>query len=178
MPATLGFGLLWLLALLALTFLVSRRAPLSSRLLHFQNSVRPPAFAMLLVLLCYAVIGLIVGVIVLITEGHPAETLAVLLLGLPNLAWIALGVGTGGAWTGHVDKAPAAGTPPAGGGGRGPGPGHRLSRQCAGAAGTTPGRSPGRGGGRSGYQRRRGGLRGGWPDGRLTGAGPTGHTLA
>ncbi|MEV0371669.1 streptophobe family protein [Streptomyces sp. NPDC050636] len=104
-PATLGFGLLWILALLALTFIVSRKAPLSSRLLHFQNSVRPPAFAMLLVLLGYAVIGLIVGVVVLITEGHPAETLAVIFLGLPNLAWIALGVGTGGAWTGHVDKA-------------------------------------------------------------------------
>ncbi|TJZ49529.1 hypothetical protein FCH28_24835 [Streptomyces piniterrae] len=105
LPATLGLGLLWVLALLALTFLVSRRAPLSSRLLHLQNSVRPPAFAMLLVLLGYVAVGLIVGVVVLITEGHPAETVAVILLGLPNLAWIALGVGTGGAWTGHVDKA-------------------------------------------------------------------------
>ncbi|MFJ9852727.1 streptophobe family protein [Streptomyces sp. NPDC101150] len=104
-PATLGVGLLWVLAVLALTFVVSRRAPLSSRLLHLQNSVRPPASAMLLVLLAYAAVGLITGVIVLIVKGHPAETLAVIFLGLPNLAWMALGIGTGGAWTGHVDKA-------------------------------------------------------------------------
>ncbi|MFF4954274.1 streptophobe family protein [Streptomyces chattanoogensis] len=103
--ATLGFGLLWVLALLVLTFLVSRRAPLSSRLLHFQDSVRPPAFAMLCILLAYAAIGLVVGVVELITGEHPAETFAVLCLGLPNLAWMALGIGMGGAWTGHVDKA-------------------------------------------------------------------------
>ncbi|WP_407549188.1 streptophobe family protein [Streptomyces sp. Pv4-95] len=103
-PATLGLGLLWLVAVLALTFLISRRAPLSSGLLHFQNSVRPPGFAMLLVLLGYVVIGLITGVVVLLTKGHEAETFAVLCLGLPNLAWMALGVGMGGAWSGHIDK--------------------------------------------------------------------------
>ncbi|MDQ8705346.1 streptophobe family protein [Streptomyces sp. LHD-70] len=103
-PATLGVGLVWVLAVLALAFIVSRKAPLPSPLLHFQRSVRPPAFAMLLVLLAYAVIGLVVGVIVLLTRGHPAETLAVLLLGLPNLVWMALGTGTGGAWEGHVDR--------------------------------------------------------------------------
>ncbi|MFC5030271.1 streptophobe family protein [Streptomyces sp. DSM 41987] len=104
-PPTLGFGLLWVLAVLALAFLVSRKAPLPSRLLHFQNSVRPPAFAMLLVLLGYVVIGLIAGLVTLITRGHPAETVAVLLLGLPNLVWIALGLGMGGTWEGHVDQA-------------------------------------------------------------------------
>ncbi|MBZ4019531.1 streptophobe family protein [Streptomyces purpurogeneiscleroticus] len=104
-PATLGFGLLWVLAVLVIAFMVSRRAPLSSRLLHFQRSVRPPAFAMLVVLLAYAAIGLVIGVIVLFTRGHPAETAAVLFLGLPNLVWVALGVGIGGAWVGHVDKA-------------------------------------------------------------------------
>lgn len=103
-PATLGVGLVWVLAVLALAFVVSRKAPLPSRLLHFQRSVRPPAFAMLLVLLGYVAIGLVVGVIVLLTHGHATETLAVLLLGLPNLVWMALGTGTGGAWTGHVDQ--------------------------------------------------------------------------
>ncbi|MEU9120916.1 streptophobe family protein [Streptomyces sp. NPDC048506] len=103
--ATLGFGLLWVLALLVLTFLVSRRAPLSSPLLHFQDSFRPPAFAMLVTLLTYVAIGLVVGVVELFTRGRPADTLAVLLLGLPNLAWMALGIGTGGGWVGHVDKA-------------------------------------------------------------------------
>lgn len=104
-PATLGAGLLWILALLVLAFLVSRRAPLSSGLLRFQDSVRPPAFAVLLTLLCYVVIGLVIGIVELITKDHPAETLAVMFLGLPNVAWMALGIGTGGAWVGHVDKA-------------------------------------------------------------------------
>ncbi|MGW1373738.1 streptophobe family protein [Streptomyces sp. NPDC002446] len=104
-PATLGFALLWVLAVLALTFLVSRRAPLSSRLLHFQDSVRPPAFAMLLTLLIYVAIGLIIGVVELIAKDRPAQTCAVLFLGLPNLAWMALGLGAGGGWVGHVDKA-------------------------------------------------------------------------
>ncbi|MFF2811336.1 streptophobe family protein [Streptomyces sp. NPDC058000] len=104
-PATLGYGLLWVLAVLVLAFLVSRKAPLSSRLLRFQDSFRPPAHAMLLTLLAYVAIGLVVGVIELIARGDPARTLAVLLLGLPNVAWLALGIGTGGAWTGHVDKA-------------------------------------------------------------------------
>lgn len=104
-PVTLGVGLLWVLALLALTFVISRRAPLSPRLLHFQDSVRPPAFAMLLTLLGYAVIGLVIGIVELITNDRPAQTLAVIFLGLPNLAWMALGIGTGGAWVGHIDKA-------------------------------------------------------------------------
>ncbi|MGW7488288.1 streptophobe family protein [Streptomyces sp. NPDC054786] len=104
-PATLGFGLLWVLALLVLTFVVSRRAPLSPQLLHFQSSVRPPAFAMLLTLLGCVVIGLVIAVVELFTKGRPAETFAVIFLGLPNLAWMALGIGTGGAWVGHVDKA-------------------------------------------------------------------------
>ncbi len=104
-PATLGTGLLWVLALLALTFLVSRRAPLSSPLLRLATALRPPAFAMALALLTYVAVGLITAVVVLITEGHPAQTVAVVFLGLPNLAWLALGIGTGGAWSGHVDKA-------------------------------------------------------------------------
>ncbi|MFI2183967.1 streptophobe family protein [Streptomyces sioyaensis] len=112
-PATLGVGLLWVLALLVLTFLISRRAPLSPRLLHFQDSVRPPAFAMLLTLLAYAAIGLVIGIVELFTRGDPARTFAVLFLGLPNLAWMALGIGTGGGWVGHVDKAIGLPVPPA-----------------------------------------------------------------
>ncbi|MET8678534.1 streptophobe family protein [Streptomyces sp. NPDC004647] len=101
-PATMGFGLLWLLVVLALAFAFSRKAPLPSRLLHFQQSVRPSARAMLQVLLAYVVIGLVTGVIVAITHEHRAETIAVLLLGLPNLVWMAFGIGIGGAWEGRV----------------------------------------------------------------------------
>ncbi|SHN29222.1 streptophobe family protein [Streptomyces yunnanensis] len=104
LPATLGFGLLWVLAVLVLAFVVSRKAPLSARLLRFQAPVRPPAHAMLLTLLAYVGLGLLVGLVELVVRGDPARTLAVILLGLPNVAWLALGIGTGGAWTGHVDR--------------------------------------------------------------------------
>ncbi|WP_229332358.1 streptophobe family protein, partial [Streptomyces sp. UNOC14_S4] len=99
---TLGFGLLWLLVLLAVAVAVSRGTPLPSRLLRFQDAVRPAAFAMVAVLLAYVAVGLLVGLVVLCTHGHRDRTLAVLLLGLPNLAWLAFGVGLGGAWDGRV----------------------------------------------------------------------------
>ncbi|MEV8479490.1 streptophobe family protein [Streptomyces sp. NPDC051173] len=105
MGPTLGLGLLWLLVLLALAVAVSRKTPLPSRLLRFQDAVRPAAFAMLVVLLAYVVVGLVVGVVVLCTRGHTAETVAVLLLGLPNLAWLGFGVGLGGTWDGRVPDA-------------------------------------------------------------------------
>lgn len=102
---TLGFGLLWLLVLLAVAVAVSRGTPLPTRLVRLQESFRPAAFAMVAVLLAYVLLGLLIGVVVAFTRGHPAETFAVLLLGLPNLAWMALGVGLGGAWEGHVPDA-------------------------------------------------------------------------
>ncbi|MFE9399597.1 streptophobe family protein [Streptomyces flavidovirens] len=102
-PVTLLFGLLWLAGLLVLALLVSRRAPLPARLLRFQEPVRPAAFAMVVLLLSYVVLGLILALVVVVTHGHRAETFAVILLGLPNLAWLALTLGLGGAWEGKVD---------------------------------------------------------------------------
>ncbi|MEV4442033.1 streptophobe family protein [Streptomyces sp. NPDC049577] len=101
---TLGFGLLWLLVLLVVALAVSRRTPLPSRLLRFQDAVRPAAFAMLVVLLGYVLLGLVIGLVVAGVRGHPAQTAALLLLGLPNLAWMAFGVGLGGAWDGQVPR--------------------------------------------------------------------------
>lgn len=106
LPATLGTGLLWVLAVLAFACLVSRRVPLAAGPRRVQRSVRPYAYAMVLVLLAYVAIGVVVGVVVLATRGQPAETAGTMLLGLPNLAWIALGTGTGGAWYGHLTGAP------------------------------------------------------------------------
>ncbi|MEW2081912.1 streptophobe family protein [Streptomyces sp. NPDC005283] len=99
---TLVFGLLWLAALLVLALLVSRKAPLPARLVRFQESVRPAAFSMVALLMAYVVLGLVIGLVVLVTRGHPAETCAVLLLGLPNLAWLALTLGLGASWEGKV----------------------------------------------------------------------------
>ncbi|MFF8289560.1 streptophobe family protein [Streptomyces sp. NPDC016309] len=100
---TLLFGLVWLLGVLLIALLVSRRAPLPARLLRYQAPVRPAASAMLLLLLAYVVIGLVTGLIVAATRGHAAQTFAVILLGLPNVVWLALGLGIGASWEGRVE---------------------------------------------------------------------------
>ncbi|MEU8524109.1 streptophobe family protein [Streptomyces sp. NPDC048629] len=100
---TLGYGLLWVLGVLLVALLVSRRTPLPARIVRYHAIVRPAASAMLLLVLAYVAIGLVVGIVVAATRGHAAETLAVVLLGLPNVSWLALGVGIGGSWDGKVD---------------------------------------------------------------------------
>lgn len=103
LPGTLFFGLLWILGLLLVALLVSRRAPLPTGLVRFHAAVRPAAFATVVLLLAYVVLGIGVGVVVAATQGHAAQTLAVILLGLPNLVWLALTLGFGGAWEGKVE---------------------------------------------------------------------------
>lgn len=103
LPATLLFGLLWILGLLLVALLVSRRAPLPAGLVRFHAAVRPAASATVVLLLAYVVLGIGVGVVVAATQGHAARTLAVVLLGLPNLVWLALTLGFGGAWEGKVE---------------------------------------------------------------------------
>ncbi|MBW5422634.1 hypothetical protein GKQ77_13855 [Streptomyces sp. BG9H] len=102
-PLTLVFGLLWLAGVLVVALSVSRGAPLPARLLRFQESVRPAAYAMVFLLLAYAALGLAAGLVVAATRGHAAETFAVLLLGLPNLVWLAFTLGLGASWEGRVD---------------------------------------------------------------------------
>ncbi len=106
-PLTVLFGLLWLAGVLVVALLVSRGAPLPGRLPRLRTwvrtSVRPAAYAMVALLLAYVVLGVVVALVVTGTRGHPADTLAVLLLGLPNLAWPALTIGLGATWNGRVE---------------------------------------------------------------------------
>ncbi|MEU9099895.1 streptophobe family protein [Streptomyces sp. NPDC048361] len=102
-PLALVFGLLWLAGVLTVVLLVSRGAPLPARLLRFQESVRPAAFAMVVLLLSYVALGFVIGIVVAVAKGHAAQTLAVLLLGLPNIVWLAFTLGLGASWEGRVD---------------------------------------------------------------------------
>ncbi|MFI6035918.1 streptophobe family protein [Streptomyces sp. NPDC051315] len=102
-PLTLVFGLLWLAGVLVLALLVSRGAPLPARLLRFQEAVRPAAYAMVLLLLACVALGVLVALGVAVTRGRPAETLAMVLLGLPNLVWLAFTIGLGASWEGRVE---------------------------------------------------------------------------
>ncbi|WP_236648963.1 streptophobe family protein, partial [Streptomyces clavuligerus] len=101
-PLTLVFGLLWSAGVALLALAVARGAPLPARLLRFQEPVRPAAYAMLLLLMVCVVAGLLAGLVVAATRGRPAETFAVLLLGLPNLVWLAFTLGLGATWDGRV----------------------------------------------------------------------------
>ena len=98
----LGFGLLWLAVVLLLALAVSRRSPLPVPLLRFHTAVRPAAHATLTLLLVYAGLAVPVGLVEAAVGGHARESLAVVCLGLPNLAWLGLGIGMGGSWHGHV----------------------------------------------------------------------------
>jgi hypothetical protein len=102
-PLTVLFGLLWLAGVLVLALLVSRGAPLRGRPARLRASVRPAAYAMAALLLAYVVVGGVVGLVVAGTRGHPSDTFAVLLLGLPNLAWLAFTIGLGATWDGRVE---------------------------------------------------------------------------
>ncbi|MFE2108994.1 streptophobe family protein [Kitasatospora sp. NPDC059463] len=99
---TLGLGLLWLLVVLAATFAVSRRAPLPPSLVPLHQAVRPAAFAMLLVLLGYVALGVVAAIGTAAVNGGARQVAAVALLALPNLVWLAFGVGLGGEWHGHL----------------------------------------------------------------------------
>ncbi|MBO1420107.1 streptophobe family protein [Streptomyces sp. FH025] len=101
-PTTIGIGLAWLLLVLAAAFAVSRRAPLPGGLLRYQLAVRPAAFALWLVLLGYVAIGAAAGVLTAIVHGNARQTLAMLLLVLPDLVWLAFGLGLGAAWHGRL----------------------------------------------------------------------------
>ncbi|MFF5445771.1 streptophobe family protein [Streptomyces sp. NPDC012888] len=104
LAAGLLFGLLWILGLLLVVLLVSRRAPLPAALVRFQEAVRPAAYAVVVLLLGYVALGAVVGLVVAVTRGQTAQTLGVLLLCLPNLVWPAFTVGLGGAWHGAVER--------------------------------------------------------------------------
>lgn len=102
-PVTLLFGLLWLAGVLLLALLVARGAPLPGRLLRLQESVRPAAHATVVLLLVYVAVALVTALITVATRGHASATFALILLGLPNLAWLALTLGLGATWDGRVD---------------------------------------------------------------------------
>ncbi len=68
-PPTVLFGLLWLAGVLALALLVPHGAPLPGRVLRWETSVRPAAYAMVLLLLVLVVIGVLIGLVVAATRA-------------------------------------------------------------------------------------------------------------
>ncbi|MFJ5228340.1 streptophobe family protein [Kitasatospora sp. NPDC088391] len=97
-----GFGLLWLAVVVLLALAASRRAPLPTALVRWHGTLRPTVHAVLSLLLVYVLLGLVGGLVALVVGSEPRQTLAVICLGLPNVAWLGFGVGLGASWHGHV----------------------------------------------------------------------------
>ncbi|OIK26216.1 streptophobe family protein [Streptomyces malaysiense] len=102
-PPTVLFALLWLAGVLVVALLVARRVPLPGRLTRWRERARPVSRAMVELLLTAVAVGLVVALVTAATRGNARTTLALILLGLPNLVWPALTVGLGATWNGRVD---------------------------------------------------------------------------
>jgi hypothetical protein len=98
-PVTVLFGMLWLAGVLVLAVAVSRAVPLPRPC----EGARPAAYAMVGLLLACVALGAVIALVVAGTRGHPARTLAVILLGLPNVVWPVFTLGLGATWHGRVD---------------------------------------------------------------------------
>ncbi|MEW1602181.1 streptophobe family protein [Streptomyces sp. NPDC093808] len=96
-------GLVWLAGVLVVALLVSRGAPLPPELARFRAGARPAARAVVGLLLASVAVALVVALVAAAARGRPAETFAVILLGLPNVAWPALTIGLGATWEGRVE---------------------------------------------------------------------------
>ncbi|MFJ8187376.1 streptophobe family protein [Streptomyces sp. NPDC096105] len=96
-------GLVWLAGVLMVALLMSRGAPLPPGPARFRAGARPAARAVVGLLLASVAVALVVALVVAATRGRPAETFAVILLGLPNVAWPALTIGLGATWEGRVE---------------------------------------------------------------------------
>ncbi|MFJ1969822.1 streptophobe family protein [Streptomyces sp. NPDC087903] len=101
-PLSVFSGLLWLGAVLVVAVLVSGEPPLPARLLRLRESVRPAVYAMVVLLLVYVALGVVIALVVAVTRGPATETLAVILLGMPNLVWLTFTIGLGATWNGRV----------------------------------------------------------------------------
>lgn len=101
-PRSLVSGLVWLAGVLLVAVLVTRSVPLPDGPARFREAARPLACAMVALLLACVVLAGVVALVDAATGERAAGTFAVILLGLPNLAWPAFTLGLGAVWHGRV----------------------------------------------------------------------------
>lgn len=58
---------------------------------------------MVVLLLACVAVGVVIGLVVAATRGNAGDVFAVILLGLPNLVWLAFTLGLGATWEGKVE---------------------------------------------------------------------------
>ncbi|AEW93371.1 hypothetical protein SCATT_10000 [Streptantibioticus cattleyicolor NRRL 8057 = DSM 46488] len=100
--ASVGAGLLWVLAVLALALLVNRRAPLPAAWHVVHRAVRPAASALCTALLLAVAAGFVVALCHAVADDHPGRVVGAALVGTPNAVWLAATLGLFVPWHGRA----------------------------------------------------------------------------
>lgn len=90
---TLGLGLLWVLVVLAVAVLASRRCPLPPGWEGLRRTVRPVLSAVLTVLLGTVLVGALAGIAMGLSSNGGGKTIGGALLGTPNGVFLAVILG-------------------------------------------------------------------------------------
>ncbi|OKI08180.1 hypothetical protein A6A06_33420 [Streptomyces sp. CB02923] len=100
--ASLAGGAVWVLGVLAITVLASRRAPLPRALEAAHRSVRPAASALVTVALVAVAAGLAAAGYAAVGDDHPRRVLGAALLAAPNGVWLGIPLGLFVPWHGSA----------------------------------------------------------------------------
>ncbi|MFI6280651.1 streptophobe family protein [Streptomyces sp. NPDC050988] len=100
-PTLLG-GLGWVLGVLAIALLASRRTPLPRGLASVHRLVRPAASALVTVLLVAVLAGLSAAAYAAIGDDNPKRIAGAALVGAPNGVWLGIPIGLFVPWDGSA----------------------------------------------------------------------------
>lgn len=100
-PTLLG-GLGWVLGVLAIALLASRRTPLPRALTAVHRLVRPAASALVTVLLVAVLAGLSAAAYAAIGDDNPKRIAGAALVGAPNGVWLGIPIGLFVPWDGSA----------------------------------------------------------------------------
>ncbi|MFB6781985.1 streptophobe family protein [Streptomyces sp. NPDC056352] len=99
---SLAGGACWVLGVLVIALLASRRTPLPSGLARLDRTVRPAASAVVSVLLVAVVAGCAAAAYAAVGDAHPKRIVGAALLGAPNGAWLGVPLGLFVPWDGQA----------------------------------------------------------------------------
>ena len=102
MAPTLALGLLWVLVVLALALLASRRCPLPVGWESLRRTVRPVASAVVTMLVGTVLVGALSGIVVGLMGNGGAKTVGAALLATPNGVFLAVVLGMAVPFTGKA----------------------------------------------------------------------------
>ncbi|MFF3646826.1 streptophobe family protein [Streptomyces sp. NPDC002564] len=103
-PTLLG-GACWVVGVLLIALLASRRTPLPRALGGLHRVVRPAVSALVTVVLVAVCAGLAAAAYAMVGDDHPRRIAGAALLGAPNGVWLALPVGLFVPWDGSATGA-------------------------------------------------------------------------